>query len=94
MGESVARYVRRSIEEKIGYVSQEHILFSKSILENISLGKKGASQEEIMDAIAQAAFADDLERMSDGLDTLIGEKGVSVSGGQKQRISLARAFFT
>ena len=91
-GESVARYVRRSIEEKIGYVSQEHILFSKSILENISLGKKGASQEEIMDAIAQAAFADDLERMSDGLDTLIGEKGVSVSGGQKQRISLARAF--
>ena len=91
-GESVTHYVRRSIEEKIGYVSQEHILFSKSILENISLGKKGASQEEIMDAIAQAAFADDLERMSDGLDTLIGEKGVSVSGGQKQRISLARAF--
>lgn len=91
-GESVTRYVRRSIEEKIGYVSQEHILFSKSILENISLGKKGASQEEIMDAIAQAAFSDDLERMSDGLDTLIGEKGVSVSGGQKQRISLARAF--
>ena len=91
-GESVTRYVRRSIEEKIGYVSQEHILFSKSILENISLGKKGASQEEIMDAIAQAAFSDDLERMSDGLDTMIGEKGVSISGGQKQRISLARAF--
>ena len=91
-GQPVARYVRRSIEGKIGYVSQEHILFSKSILENISLGKKGASQEEIMDAIAQAAFANDLERMSDGLDTLIGEKGVSVSGGQKQRISLARAF--
>ena len=45
-----------------------------------------------MDAIAQAAFADDLERMSDGIDTMIGEKGVSVSGGQKQRISLARAF--
>jgi len=91
-GQPVARYVRRSIEEKIGYVSQEHILFSKSILENISLGKQGARQEEIMDAIAQAAFADDLDRMSDGLDTLIGEKGVSVSGGQKQRISLARAF--
>ena len=91
-GQPVARYVRRSIEEKIGYVSQEHILFSKSILENISLGKKGASQEDIMDAIAQAAFTDDLERMSDGLDTMIGEKGVSVSGGQKQRISLARAF--
>ena len=46
----------------------------------------------MVEAIAQAAFVDDLERMSQGMDTLIGEKGVSVSGGQKQRISLARAF--
>ena len=53
---------------------------------------KGASQEDLVEAVAQAAFADDLERMSHGMDTLIGEKGVSVSGGQKQRISLARAF--
>ena len=88
----IVDYNRHSIEEKIGYVSQEHILFSKSIRENIALGKKGASQEDLVEAIAQAAFADDLERMSHGMDTLIGEKGVSVSGGQKQRISLARAF--
>ena len=88
----IVAYNRRSIEDKIGYVSQEHILFSKSIRENIALGKKGASQEDLVEAIAQAAFADDLERMSHGMDTLIGEKGVSVSGGQKQRISLARAF--
>ena len=79
-------------KKKIGYVSQEHILFSKSIRENIALGKKGASQDDLVEAVAQAAFADDLERMSHGMDTLIGEKGVSVSGGQKQRISLARAF--
>ena len=88
----IVAYNRHSIEEKIGYVSQEHILFSKSIRENIALGKKGASQEDLVEAVAQAAFADDLERMSHGMDTLIGEKGVSVSGGQKQRISLARAF--
>ena len=88
----IVDYNRHSIEEKIGYVSQEHILFSKSIRENIALGKKGASQEDLVEAVAQAAFADDLERMSQGMDTLIGEKGVSVSGGQKQRISLARAF--
>lgn len=88
----IVDYNRHSIEEKIGYVSQEHILFSKSIRENIALGKKGASQEDLVEAVAQAAFADDLERMSHGMDTLIGEKGVSVSGGQKQRISLARAF--
>ena len=88
----IVDYNRHSIEEKIGYVSQEHILFSKSIRENIALGKKGASQDDLVEAVAQAAFADDLERMSQGMDTLIGEKGVSVSGGQKQRISLARAF--
>ena len=88
----IVDYNRHSIEEKIGYVSQEHILFSKSIRENIALGKKGASQDDLVEAVAQAAFADDLERMSHGMDTLIGEKGVSVSGGQKQRISLARAF--
>ena len=88
----IVDYQRHSIEEKIGYVSQEHILFSKSIRENIALGKKGASQDDLVEAVAQAAFADDLERMSQGMDTLIGEKGVSVSGGQKQRISLARAF--
>ncbi len=88
----IVDYQRHSIEEKIGYVSQEHILFSKSIRENIALGKKGASQDDLVEAVAQAAFADDLERMSHGMDTLIGEKGVSVSGGQKQRISLARAF--
>ena len=69
----------------------EHILFSKSIRENIALGKKGASQEDLMEAVGQAAFADDLERMSQGMDTLIGEKGVSVSGGQKQRVAIARA---
>jgi len=88
----IVDYNRHSIEEKIGYVSQEHILFSKSIRENIALGKKDASQEDLVEAVAQAAFADDLKRMSQGMDTLIGEKGVSVSGGQKQRISLARAF--
>lgn len=88
----IVDYNRHSIEAKIGYVSQEHILFSKSIRDNIALGKNGASEEDLVEAVAQAAFADDLERMSQGMDTMIGEKGVSVSGGQKQRISLARAF--
>ena len=88
----IVDYNRHSIEAKIGYVSQEHILFSKSIRDNIALGKNGASEEDLVEALAQAAFADDLERMSQGMDTMIGEKGVSVSGGQKQRISLARAF--
>lgn len=60
--------------------------------ENIALGKVDSSSEEIEQAIVTFAFDQDLKRMSDGLNTMIGERGVSISGGQKQRISIARAF--
>lgn len=76
----------------IGYVPQEQILFSKSVRQNIQFGYKDASDEIILEAIRTAAFEQDLETLSDGLDTLVGEKGVALSGGQKQRVSLARAF--
>lgn len=90
--QSVLDFKRSSMERKIGYVPQEHILFSKSVGDNIAFGKLASSPEEIEQAIATAAFCQDLERMSDGLATMIGERGVSISGGQKQRISIARAF--
>ncbi|HFI0353235.1 TPA: ABC transporter ATP-binding protein [Streptococcus suis] len=90
--QSVLDFKRSSLEQKIGYVPQEHILFSKSVGENIAFGKRDSSLEEIEAAIATAVFSQDLERMSQGLDTMIGERGVSISGGQKQRISIARAF--
>lgn len=76
----------------IGYVPQEQILFSKSVRENIQFGKPGADDDDIMEAIRTAAFDQDLGTLSDGLDTLVGEKGIALSGGQKQRVSLARAF--
>lgn len=75
----------------IGYVPQEQILFSKSVLENISFGKRDASLEEIQKVIELASFTDDSKRLPQGLQTLVGEKGVALSGGQKQRISIARA---
>ncbi|MGG2093580.1 ABC transporter transmembrane domain-containing protein [Bacillus sp. S13(2024)] len=75
----------------VGYVPQEHILFSKTARENILFGNREASEEELQKAIEIAAFKKDLEFLPDGLETLVGEKGVSLSGGQKQRISIARA---
>ena len=91
-GKSASHYSRPSIEAMIGYVPQEHILFSKSVKDNIAFGKRNATLSDIEKAIKTAAFSEDLKRMPDGLETLIGERGVSISGGQKQRISLARAF--
>ncbi|MBF0779785.1 MULTISPECIES: ABC transporter ATP-binding protein [unclassified Granulicatella] len=85
-------YQRNSIEKLVAYVPQEHTLFSRSVYENLLIGKSDADMIEIAAAIESAAFTEDLERMEQGIDTLIGEKGVSISGGQKQRISMSRAF--
>ncbi|MGT2921856.1 ABC transporter ATP-binding protein [Streptococcus canis] len=93
-GQHVLDYQCRSLEEHIGYVPQEHVLFSKTVFENIAMGKKDASLEEILSAIATASFTEDLKGLSKGLETKIGERGLSISGGQKQRISIARAFLS
>lgn len=77
--------------EWIGYVPQDNFLFSKSVKENILFGKKGAMEEELKKAIELADFQKDVEILPEGLNTLVGEKGVALSGGQKQRISIARA---
>ncbi|MCW6682540.1 ABC transporter ATP-binding protein/permease [Aerococcaceae bacterium NML160702] len=91
-GQPVTDYQRSSVEAQIGYVPQEHILFSRTVQANIEVGKANASRKEIDYSVAAASFTQDLERMSEGYETLVGEKGVSISGGQKQRISIARAF--
>ena len=79
------------IRSWIGYVPQDHILFSRTVKENILFGKKDATDQDLEEAIDLAAFRKDLEMLPDGLETLVGEKGVALSGGQKQRISIARA---
>lgn len=82
---------KREVRDKIGYVSQENILFSRTIRENIKFGKNDATEEEIAEALCLANFNEDIKRLPSGLDTLVGEKGIAISGGQKQRISIARA---
>ncbi|SEK30702.1 ATP-binding cassette, subfamily B [Paenibacillus sp. cl141a] len=91
-GVPMERLATDQLHSWIGYVPQEQILFSKTVRQNIQFGKKDASDELIMEAITTAAFDRDLVTLSDGLDTVVGEKGVALSGGQKQRVSLARAF--
>lgn len=76
----------------IGYVPQESFLFSKSIEANIRFGAGDkVSDDRLRQVMEQAAITKDLHTFQDGLETLVGEKGISLSGGQKQRIAIARA---
>lgn len=76
----------------IGYVPQQPILFSKTIRDNIFFGCEGdGNEEDLQRALERASFAKDIAFLPDGLDTMVGEKGVALSGGQKQRVSIARA---
>ncbi|GBG11077.1 multidrug ABC transporter ATP-binding protein [Paenibacillus agaridevorans] len=82
----------RSLREQIGIVQQDVFLFDGTIRENIEYGRLGASEQEIRQAAERAQLAEMIDSMPDGLDTLIGERGVKLSGGQKQRLSIARIF--
>ncbi|MCM3639407.1 ABC transporter ATP-binding protein/permease [Sporosarcina luteola] len=79
------------VRDWIGYVPQDHVLFSRSVRENILFGRPEATEDDISESIRLSHFEKDLEMLPAGLDTLVGEKGVALSGGQKQRISIARA---
>lgn len=91
-GKNIGIYTISSIRELIGYVPQNHMIFSKSIKDNIKLSRQDATDEEVLEAIRLADLEKDIRTFPRGLDTLAGEKGISLSGGQKQRISIARAF--
>lgn len=90
-GLPIERLSFEALRKKIAYVPQEHLLFSRSIKENVAFGKPEATEEGIRRALAQAEMRKDVERFPEGLQTMVGEKGVMLSGGQKQRISIARA---
>ncbi|WP_226087103.1 ABC transporter ATP-binding protein [Mesobacillus sp. S13] len=90
-GVPIQEHSLRQTRGWMGYVPQENILFSRSVKENIMFGNPMASEEDLQEIIDLAAFRKDLEMLPEGLETLVGEKGVALSGGQKQRISIARA---
>ncbi len=90
-GQPIEAYDRKSLRAQIGYVPQQHILFSKTVRENIAFGGTDCTEDDVNRAVALADFQKDLAQLPNGLDTLAGEKGIALSGGQKQRISIARA---
>lgn len=91
-GINIRDMTQQSLRNNIGIVQQDVFLFGGSIRENIAYGKLDASDDEIMAAAKQARLDELIESLPDGLDTVVGERGVKLSGGQKQRLSIARIF--
>lgn len=90
-GLNVKDYKIKSLRKKIGIVPQETFLFGGTVLENIRYGNQQASVEEVIEAAKKANAHEFIEKLEQGYETEIGERGVKLSGGQKQRISIARA---
>ena len=88
---SIDAYKKRNLREAIGYVPQDHFLFSTTVAGNIAFANAGATMEEVYEAAKLANIHEDILQFTDGYNTIVGERGVSLSGGQKQRISIARA---
>ena len=91
-GKKITDYDKSSIRKHISYVPQEHVLFTTTVYRNILIGNMNANENEVLDAIKLADLEKDIENLPQGMETIVGEYGVTLSGGQKQRISIARAF--
>lgn len=91
-GKDIREHDLFRLRRQIGYVPQDNFLFSDSVLGNIAFGKNGISREQAEFFARSAAVHDEIMGLSEGYDTIVGERGVTLSGGQKQRISIARAF--
>jgi ATP-binding cassette subfamily B protein len=90
-GQDISQVTQKSLRESIAYVPQEPMLFHRSLFDNIAYGKPDASVEEVRDAAAKANALEFIEKLPQGFETTVGERGVKLSGGQRQRIAIARA---
>ncbi len=90
-GKDIRRFKQRSLRQQISFVLQETLLFHAPIWQNIAYGKPDATREEIMRAAKLANAHEFIEKMPEGYDTMVGERGVTLSGGQRQRVAIARA---
>ena len=91
-GENIKNFTLKSLRQQIGFVQQDVFLFAGTVGENIAYGNPGATFTEIVEAAKRAEIYDDIMKMPDGFNTVVGERGIKLSGGQKQRVSIARVF--
>jgi ATP-binding cassette subfamily B protein len=91
-GTDIRSMTLESLRKQIGVVQQDVFLFAGTLRENIEYGRLGASEAEIVEAAERARLAEMIADLPDGLDTVIGERGVKLSGGQRQRVAIARMF--
>ncbi|MCX6787176.1 MAG: ABC transporter ATP-binding protein, partial [Candidatus Kaiserbacteria bacterium] len=90
-GQNIAHVTQESLREAIAFVSQEPILFHRSLMDNIRYGKHDATDEEVIEAAKQAHCYEFISRYTEGFNTMVGERGVKLSGGERQRVAIARA---
>jgi ATP-binding cassette subfamily B protein len=91
-GLNISKMTLKSLRDQIGIVSQDVFLFGGTLRENIAYGRLNADETAILDAAEKAQLAKMIAELPAGLDTIVGERGVSLSGGQKQRVAIARIF--
>ena len=91
-GLNISKMTLKSLRDQIGVVSQDVFLFGGTLRENIAYGRLNADETAILDAAEKAQLAKMIAELPAGLDTIVGERGVSLSGGQKQRVAIARIF--
>ena len=90
-GQNVSHCTQQSLRRQVAYVPQEPLLFHRTVRENIAYGRPDATDKEIVRAAQQANAMEFIERLPQGLDTMVGERGAKLSGGQRQRVAIARA---
>ena len=89
-GQDIARVQQESLRRHIGIVPQDSVLFNETIGYNIAYGREGATSEELVRAATGASILPFIERLPDGFETEVGERGLKLSGGEKQRVAIAR----
>jgi ATP-binding cassette subfamily B protein len=90
-GQDVRQLPLGDLRQALGYVPQEGFLFSRSLLDNVTLEREAVSPEAAREAVSAAGIAEEVDAFRDGWETVVGERGLTLSGGQRQRVALARA---